>query len=185
MANICVFCSSQESIPEKYKEVAFRLGELIGQSGHNLVYGGSNLSTMGKVARGAQSKGAKAIGIVPQIFSHIKSGEDEVVMAENLAHRKALMEIKSDAFIVLAGGYGTLDEVSDIIANRVIGVHNKPIVFLNTNNFYDNLLRFYENAESEGFLKQRPNPKEEGIVYKSFSTPEEVIDYLNQVLSQN
>jgi uncharacterized protein (TIGR00730 family) len=176
MANICVFSSSSNGVAECYQQAAAELGRLIGQYGHDLVYGGSNLGLMGKVARSVQANGGKAIGILPKIFEKVAEGEDELVTAEDLRHRKSIMELRSQGFIALPGGIGTLDEIADVITSRYLKIHNKPVAIINTNNFFEHFLAHIEKVQREKFGK--------GIssLFYVADTPQGAIDYINPYL---
>lgn len=154
MMNICVYCSSSDKIAQKHIDVAVELGEAIAREGATLVYGGGNVGLMGKVALSAQARGAKVIGVIPERLVErevVHRGCDELIITKTMRERKAIMDEKSDAFIALAGGFGTLDEVMEAITIRQLGFHQKPIVFLNADGFYDNLLAFFEQLYAEGF----------------------------------
>ncbi|MEK6823167.1 MAG: TIGR00730 family Rossman fold protein, partial [Nanoarchaeota archaeon] len=151
MANICVFCASTNGSDAVYQDVAAQTGTLIGKGGHTLIYGGSNCGLMGIVARATQAAGGKVVGILPNIFSDLAQGEDELVRAEDLRHRKALMEVRSDAFMGLPGGIGTLDEIADALVSAYLGIHKKPIVIVNTHGFYRHLLAHFEQIYTAQF----------------------------------
>lgn len=178
MANVCVFCSASDKIPDIYKNTAINLGELIGKRKHNIVYGGGNLSMMGIVASSAQANGARAIGILPRRWKDLAEIEDELIAADDLRHRKTLYELKSDAFIALPGGFGTLDEIFDTIVCRQIEIHKKPFAIVNTNNFFEYLKQHIDKSYAEGFI----NP-EHRADYRFVSTPLEAITYVEKHLT--
>lgn len=158
MRNICVYCSASDKSAQTYVDEAIKLGEAIAKRGAALVYGGRTTGLMGEVARSAKAHGAKVIGVIPEQSGRrrgVHQKDDELIIAKTLRERKAIMEEKSDAFIALAGGFGTLDEVTEAIAIRQHGVHQKPIVFLNTNGFYNHLLSFFEQLYKEGFASRQ------------------------------
>ncbi len=158
MKTICVYCSASNGLAKKYVDEATKLGEAIAKKGATLVYGGRNAGLMGKVAHSAKAHGAKVIGVIPERVGERKIVHhecDELIIAKTLRERKAIMDEKSDAFIALAGGFGTLDEVTEAIAIRQHGVHQKPIVFLNTDGFYNHLLSFFEQLYNEGFASRK------------------------------
>jgi cytokinin riboside 5'-monophosphate phosphoribohydrolase len=181
MAKICVFCSSCDEASENYKKSAEELGRLIGERGHDLVYGGSNLGLMGITARAAQKAGGKAIGVLPEIFrDYANQGEDELHMAEDMRHRKAIMEIKSDAFIALPGGFGTLCESIDIIEARLLDITKKPFVIVNTDNFYEDLLKFFDKIYKEKLVYR--NGEE---IYHVVASPKEAMDFIESELASH
>ncbi len=136
---ICVFCASSQKVDEGLRRLAKQVGMVIAEKKHTLIYGGSNKGLMGEVAIAAQTGGSKIVGVVPKVFAHLDRIEDEVIFTKDLRDRKAKMEELSQAYIVLPGGFGTLDEIADVLVSRLIGVHTKPIVVLDYNGFYDKL----------------------------------------------
>ncbi len=156
--SICVYCSASNGLAEKYINEAAKLGEAIAQTGATLVYGGGNVGLMGVVALAAQTHGAKVVGVIPERLverENVYRGCDELIITKTMRERKAVMDEKSDAFIALAGGFGTLDEVMEAITLRQLGFHNKPIIFLNTDGFYNELLSFFEQLYAQGFARHR------------------------------
>lgn len=153
--HMCVFCGSMTGTSKKYAAEAKKLGKLLGKRKHTLVYGGGNIGLMGKLAKAVQENQGKTIGVLPKVFENDRCSEDELVMVETFERRKAVMESKSDAFIVLAGGIGTIDEATDVLVSKQHKFHNKPLVFINTNGFFDNFLAhldkilFFEFATAE------------------------------------
>ncbi len=154
MKNICVYCSSANQIDNKYFIAAKELGEAIAKNSFGLVYGGSNLGLMGEVALTAQKNGAKVLGIVPEKLytSGIDFPENiELIVTKDMRERKKTMEDNSDAFIAMPGGFGTLEEVSEIIVGKQLGYHFKPIIFLNVDGYYNNLFEFFDNFYTKKF----------------------------------
>ena len=140
--SICVFCGSSQSSGERYKKVATELGQEIGKRGVSLIYGGASIGLMGCVARGVHEKNGKVIGILPAFFYTKDIGyldADELIITQNMRERKAKMDARSDAFIVLPGGVGTLEEAIEILSMRQLKLTEKPLVFINTDGFYDKL----------------------------------------------
>ena len=158
MNSICVFCSSSNSIDDVYVEIAKDLGYRIGQLGLDLVYGGASIGLMGAVARATHEKGGRVIGVIPEFFrkkdKNIEYIEaDELIIAETMRIRKAIMDERSDAFIALPGGIGTLEEAIEIMSMKQLGLTDKPLVFVNTNNFYDGLISNLRKMVSLKFVK--------------------------------
>ena len=150
--NICVFLSAAD-LDERYTRPARALGELIAKGGHTLVWGGSDTGLMRVVADGVHESGGRLVGIsVEFLRGYARPDADELVVAKDLAERKALLLTRSDAVVVLAGGLGTLDEVTEILELRKHGLHDKPVVLLNTAGFYDGLTLQLRRMEDEGFL---------------------------------
>ncbi len=155
--NICVFSSSSNAIPEVYVNDAIDLARLIGQAKFCLINGGSNVGLMDVVTREAGNHGAKTIGIIPEKlrdFNLASIHAHEIIVSGDMMERKAKMRDLSDAFIALAGGFGTLEEILEVITLKQLGYHDKAIVFINTNGFYDDLFRQFEKSYKEKFAKE-------------------------------
>lgn len=174
--NICVFCSSSNAINEKYFEAAQNLGEIIGKGGHILINGGANVGLMETATIAASKAGAKTVGIIPEKMigrSLASNNSHEVIITTDMMERKAKMRDMSDAFIALPGGFGTLEEILEVITLRQLSYHHKPIVFVNTNNFFDHLFKQFELSYVELFAKD---------VYRKLyfvaETPEEAMKYI-------
>ena len=145
MKSICVFCASSRAVDEVYHEVATDLGRQIARLGFELVYGGASIGLMGAVARGVHAEGGKVVGVIPEFFrkkdKEIEYADaDELIVTEDMRSRKAIMDERASAFIVLPGGIGTLEEAMEIMSMKQLGLTNKPLVFINTNKFYDGLI---------------------------------------------
>jgi uncharacterized protein (TIGR00730 family) len=150
--NICVFCSAND-VAEKYTTPAIQLATQIGKAGHTLVWGGSNRGLMKVMADRVQANGGNLVGVSAERFKHVaRPDADELIIAKDLAERKALLLERADVIVVLAGGLGTLDEVTHVIELKREGVHQKPILFLNTDGFYDGLRLQLKRIAGEGFL---------------------------------
>jgi uncharacterized protein (TIGR00730 family) len=150
--NICVFLSAAD-LDERYTRPAREFAELVGKGGHTLVWGGSDTGLMKVVADGVRESGGRLVGIsVGFLRDWARKDADEMVFAEDLAERKALLLARSDAVVVMVGGLGTLDEATEILELRKHGLHNKPVVLLNTAGFYDGLTLQLRRMEEEGFL---------------------------------
>ena len=150
--NICVFLSAAD-LDERYTRPAREFGELIGKGGHTLVWGGSDTGLMKVVADGVRETGGRLVGItVGFLQAWARTDADEMVLAKDLAKRKALMLARSDAIVVMAGGLGTLDEATEILELRKHGLHDKPVVLLNTAGFYDGLTLQLRRMEEDGLL---------------------------------
>ncbi|WP_432797948.1 TIGR00730 family Rossman fold protein [Poriferisphaera sp. WC338] len=153
---ICVFCSASDRVADIYKDAARELGRLIGEGGHTLVWGGGKVGLMGEVARSAQSAGADLYGVIPESMQDIEIAyhdADELVVTQTMRERKGLMDAKSDAFIVLPGGIGTLEELSEIMVLRYLKYHDRPIVLVNVQGFYDPFVTLMQHYIGEEFAK--------------------------------
>jgi uncharacterized protein (TIGR00730 family) len=150
--NICVFCSAQD-VGETYTRAAREFATLIAKHGHTLVWGGSNVGTMKEIADAAQKAGGKIVGISMETYKHnARPNADELIVAKNLGERKTELLARADAIMVLPGGLGTLDEVTEVLELKKQSAHNKPIVFLNTDGFYEGFKLQLERMDREGFL---------------------------------
>ena len=152
--NVCVFCSSSAGIDPVYFEAAAELGALLAARRHTLVYGGASIGLMGTIARAVHARGGHVIGVIPEslVAREITYREaDEVVVTTSLRDRKRLMEERSDAFIALPGGFGTLEETIELLTLRQLGLHAKPIVIVNVAGFYDPLVELFRHIERNGF----------------------------------
>jgi cytokinin riboside 5'-monophosphate phosphoribohydrolase len=178
--NICVFSSSSNAIANVYFDEADKLGMLIGKGGHTLINGGANVGLMEVVTIAAGKAGARTIGIIPEKMigrSLASNNSHEVIITREMQDRKAKMRDISDAFIALPGGFGTLEEILEVITLRQLSYHSKPIVFINTNNFFKFLLKQFEVSYNEFFAKP---------IYKNLyfvaNNAEEAIDYLKNYI---
>jgi cytokinin riboside 5'-monophosphate phosphoribohydrolase len=154
---ICVFSSSSNAIPEIYFEEGRNLGRLIGQQGHSLINGGANVGLMETVTVGAASAGAMTTGIIPEQFISRSLASDklhELIITPDMQERKARMREMADAFIALPGGFGTIEEIMEVLTLRQLNYHSKPIVFINTANFFDFLFRQFELFFEQQFTKE-------------------------------
>ena len=176
--NVLVFCSAQD-IPEKYTKAASEFASLVARNGHTLVWGGSDRGTMKTIADAAQAEGGKIVGISMELLKHnVRRNTDELYIGKDLAERKRLMLERSDAIVVLAGGIGTLDEATEVLALKRHRYHNKPVVFLDTGGFYYGMRTQLARMEEEGFLKNMDKDTEEETLFYFAETPEEVMRYI-------
>jgi uncharacterized protein (TIGR00730 family) len=154
---ICVFCSSSDAVDSIFFETATEMGALISQRNYDLVYGGAQIGLMGALARAAHQNGGKVIGVIPESLRRVQGiayeAADELVVTRDLRERKAVMEARSDAFVGLPGGFGTLEEILEILTLKQLALHAKPIVLVNTNGFYDPLIQLFERIYQERFAK--------------------------------
>ena len=182
MKYIAVFCSSQD-VDEKYVAAAREIARVLAKNGYHLVWGGTDKGIMKVVADEVQKGGGKLHGVSYKLFHHLaRKDADEMIIAKTLGERKAAFLEKSDAVVALIGGIGTLDEITEIVELKKTGHHNKPILILNTEGFYEGLKVQLQKMKDEGFLKSSLKlPESEDLVHFS-DTPEEAIEYINKVL---
>ncbi len=154
--NICVFCSSSNAIDDIYFSEAEKLGQLIGENNHTLVNGGANVGLMEAVTVATRKTGSRTVGIIPRFMMNRSLASDnthDVIITEDMMERKEEMRKMSDAFIALPGGFGTLEEILEVITLRQLSYHTKPIVFINTNNFFKYLFKQFEVSYKQQFAK--------------------------------
>jgi uncharacterized protein (TIGR00730 family) len=157
MAAVCVFCSSAEHIEARYILLAEQVGARIAKEGHTLVSGGARVSMMGAVARAARAGGARTVGVMPQALIDIEIGDldaDELIIVDTMRERKRLMDRRSDAFLALPGGIGTLEEFFEVWTAGSIGMHDKPVLVLDPEGFYGPLWAYLESLVDDGFVRQ-------------------------------
>ena len=153
--SVCVFCGSGFGADPAYAEAARETGRLLGERGLRLVYGGGRVGLMGAVADATLAAGGKVIGVMPRLLIEREvehRGLTELHEVDSMHARKALMAARADAFLVLPGGFGTLDELCEILTWAQLGLHDKPIGLVNTGGYYDALLAFFDHAVQQGFV---------------------------------
>ncbi len=156
--NIAVYCSASDAVAPEFFAEARELGRLIGTNGHALVYGGCHVGLMGEVAKAVHEHNGTVYGVIPEaIHNRGLSYQrcEELLVTPDMASRKLAMEDRADAFVALAGGFGTLEEIVQVLNLKTLQYHNKPIVLINTLGFYDKLLHFFEHLFEERFAKQQ------------------------------
>ena len=175
--NLCVYCSSSDVIEPQYFEAATALGEAMAARGDVLVYGGGNVGLMGAVARSLHSRGGRVIGVIPAFMVERELAfvdATELIVTGDMRERKAAMESRADAFLALPGGFGTLEEMLEIITLKQLQQHTKPIVFLNTAGFYTPLAELFEHMAAQRFIKAYADS-----LYDFAATVGEVFAYLD------
>ena len=174
---ICVFASASDNIDKCYFQAAHELGSLIAQNRYDLIYGGSNLGLMGEVTNSARLRGSEIIGVMPEKLYNlgIDPGDcTKFILTKGMRERKAKMDELSQCVIALSGGFGTLEELAEMIVQKQLGYNNKPIVLLNTNGFYNNLVEFFNDIIREKFA-----PEICKNMYYVAKNPQEAIEYIN------
>ena len=156
--SICVYCGSSPGNGDLYLKAGHTLGRAIAQTGLQLVYGGGGKGIMGAVADGALRSGGKVTGIIPRFLMAKEATQaalqrlDEFIVTENMHERKHMMFEKSDAFVALPGGIGTVEEIIEIMTWAQLGHHRKPIVFANIGGFWNPMLALLDHMRAEGFI---------------------------------
>ena len=151
---VCVYCSAGPRHPELL-DLAHRVGVAIAQRGWTLVSGGGNVSAMGAVAAGARAGGGRTVGVIPKALVHRELADieaDELIVTDTMRERKQVMEDRSDAFLALPGGIGTLEELFETWTAGYLGMHDRPVVLLDPDGHYDGLLRWLDSLVPTGYV---------------------------------
>ncbi len=175
---ICVFAASSDHLEERYPAAAEELGRLLGQGGHTLVFGGGRTGLMGACARGAAETGAEIIGVAPRFFDEpgvLYERCSRFEWTDSMAERKTRMEEEAEAFLILPGGIGTMEEFFEVLTQKQLGLHAKPMALLNTAGYFDSLAAFLRRMTDMGFAG-RDVP---GLV-SLCDTPEEALRALTE-----
>lgn len=154
--SICVYCGSSGRVSDTFKQAAHDLGALIGGRGLDLIYGGGRVGLMGIVADAALAAGGRVIGIIPEHIQALEvehTGLTELLVVDSMHTRKQLMVDRADAFVVLPGGLGTLDETFEILTWKQLRLHDKPIVNVNIDGYWDALVGLVEHVIRMGFAR--------------------------------
>ena len=154
--NVAVFCASATGTDPAFAEAAAELGRGLAGRGVGLIYGGANVGLMHAVAAACMGAGGRVIGVIPHVLVDkevANHGLTELHVVDTMHTRKALMGDRADAFVILPGGYGTMEEMFEVLAWQTIGLHTKPVLLLNTSGFYDPLLAFLDGCVAQGVLR--------------------------------
>jgi uncharacterized protein (TIGR00730 family) len=171
--SVTVYCSSSRNLAAHFYDAGAELGRAIAQNNWTLIYGGNSIGLMKAVADATRGAGGKIVGITPQIF--VDQGFDdkechELIVTQTMRARKELLEHRGDAFIALPGGLGTFEEILEIIAGKMIGVHKKPIVLLNVADYWQPFLAMIEHGVEQKFIK----PKARHLFHVAGDVPDAV-----------
>lgn len=162
-ASVCVYCGSSNRAPAAHLDLARDCGRLLAEAGIALIYGGGRIGLMGRAADGALAAGGQVIGIIPRFLTQREVGNLEVtelVVTETMHERKRIMAERAEAFVVLPGGLGTLDETFEILTWAQIGLHDKPVVLLNPDGFWDPLLAMLRRMVDSAYVR----PEQRGLL---------------------
>jgi hypothetical protein len=174
--SICVFCASSDAVDACYFDAAAELGAEIARRNYNLVYGGTSVGLMRAVAHAVHAGGGHVIGIIPEAIRDMGIAyetADELIVTRTMGERKAKMHERSQAFVVLPGGFGTLEEFFEVLTLRQLKYHDKPIVLLNVNAFFNPLLELFEHLYAGRFARA-----EHHSLYHVASTAAGALEYL-------
>lgn len=158
MAAICVFCASSTRIDQRHLDLAGDVGKAIGRRGHSLVSGGGLVGMMGTVGRGAREAGAHTLGVIPQSLVDLEVADrdsDELVITADMGARKNVMIERSDAFLTLPGGLGTLDELFEVWTTATLDLHRKPLVVLDPDGYYAGLWKWLGDITDTAFIRAK------------------------------
>ena len=153
--SLCVYCASSDRVDPKYFAVAAALGEAMAQREWGLIYGGGKTGLMGTVARSVKAGGGRVVGVIPEFMKERElafTEADELISVITMRERKLLMETRADAFLALPGGWGTLEELLEILTLAHLETLQKPVIILNQEGYYDDLLRLFERIVAEKFM---------------------------------
>lgn len=153
--SVAVFCGSQTGRGERYRAEAVRLGSALAARGIGLVYGGGKVGLMGVLADSVLAGGGRVVGVIPQMLVDREvahAGVTELCVVHSMHERKALMAERSDAFVALPGGIGTLEEIIEVLSWAHLSIHEKPCAFLDTGGYYGGLISFFDHMVAEGFV---------------------------------
>lgn len=156
--NICVYCSSSDLIKRDYFPIARAVGTLIGQHRDTLIWGGGRVGLMGETARAVHAAGGRVVGVIPKSLTCVEIAyqeADELIVTETMRERKHIMDQRADAFLILPGGFGTLEELAEILVLKILHYHDRPVVLLNALGFYDKLLALFDHFVEEQFAKDK------------------------------
>lgn len=173
---ICIYGASSNAIDKSFLKAGEKLGKVIAENNHSVVFGGGAAGLMGAVARGAKSANGEIIGVSPSFFNVdgvLFQECTEMIYTETMRERKQLLEEMSDAFIVTPGGIGTFDEFFEIYTLRQLGVHQKPIAIYNTNGYYDSMIDMLNGAIDKAFM-----PAANMDLLFISDNPQEIIEYI-------
>jgi uncharacterized protein (TIGR00730 family) len=173
-ASVCIFCGSSAKVDDVHKDAARTFGRLAGERGWALVYGGGRVGLMGIAADAALEAGGKVIGVIPTFLQNLEvghSGLDELVITDSMHDRKRIMYERADAFVVLPGGLGTLDETMEALTWAQLKLSRKPIIIVNTAGYWDPLIRLIDHTILAGFTRS-----ENRGLFSIVDTPEQAFD---------
>jgi len=155
--SVCVYCGARDGARPAYAQAAEATGTLIAQAGWQLVYGAGDVGLMGRVARACMAAGGDTLGVIPEHLLRREVGKRDLtrfVVTETMHERKKVMFMNADAVVVLPGGAGSLDELFEVLTWRQLGLHDKPIMVLNVESYWDPLLALIDQVIAEGFAEQ-------------------------------
>ncbi|AIF80664.1 putative lysine decarboxylase family protein [endosymbiont of Acanthamoeba sp. UWC8] len=154
--SVCVFCGARDSVDKEYIDLAAECGKMMSSKSIDLVYGGGRTGMMGAVSKAVTDTGGKVVGIYPKLLDDLEplnTNLDNTIFVKSMFERKELMIEKSDAFLILPGGFGTLDEIFEVVTLKILKQHDKPIIICNYNNFWQSLIDCCEEIINKKFAR--------------------------------
>jgi uncharacterized protein (TIGR00730 family) len=158
MESLCVYCGSRAGDNPAYADAARSFGTLLAERGVTVVYGGGGVGMMGAVADAALDAGGEVVGVIPEALAaaeQAREGLTELLVVESMHERKRTMAERAEGFVALPGGFGTLEEIVEVLTWAQLGIHGKPCGLLNVAGYYDDLLAFFDHQHAEGFVDAR------------------------------
>ena len=152
--SLTIFCSSSDLLNQKYYNLAEKIGEFLGKKKISIIYGGGKVGLMGKISQSAFNSDGKVIGVIPEILvsKEIKNLDiTETIVVKDMTERKKKLFELGDAFLILPGGSGTIEEATEVISWLILGIHKKPIIIFNFENYWDPMIEMYNNAKQNKF----------------------------------
>ena len=152
--SLTIYCSSSEKLDKKLYDLSEEIGEFLAQNQINIIYGGGNIGLMGKLSNAAIKKGGDIVGVIPEF---LKKGENinlnisKTIIVKTMAERKKILFEKGEAFLILPGGSGTIEEATEVISWKILGIHKKPIIIFNYENYWNSMIEMYNNAKENKF----------------------------------
>ena len=175
--NVTVYCASSNAVHQQFKDVAEETGRILAEKGVALVYGGGQVGLMGVLARSVHEHGGTVVGVIPEALKE-REGiayevADELIITKTMQERKRILFTRADGFVVLPGGFGTLEEFMEVLTLKQLGYHDKPLTLVNTGGYYDPLLELFEHFFEERFAHE----KYRGL-YEVTRGPSDALDHI-------
>ena len=152
--SLTIYCSSSEKLDQKFYDLAEKIGFFLGQNQITIIYGGGNIGLMGKLSNAALKTRGNVIGVIPEFLKkgeNINLGISKTIIVKTMSQRKKILFEKGDAFLILPGGSGTIEEATEVISWKFLGIHTKPIIIFNFENYWSSMIEMYNNATKNKF----------------------------------
>jgi hypothetical protein len=181
MSLVCVYCASSNRVDPVYFTLAEAMGQQLAARGHRLIYGGGNVGLMGVLARSVHAAGGHVTGVIPEALKAIEGVAydvaDELIVTRTMQERKAIMFTRAEAFLVLPGGFGTLEELMEVLTLKQLGYHVRPILLVNAGGFFDPLLALFDHFIRTGFAQEAHR-----TLFQAVPTPAAALEALELLL---